>query len=57
MMTVGDLKKLLKQVKNDKHPVLVDSKGYLFDANKDSFTVEPVADADGTIITLIIKES
>lgn len=56
-MTVGDLKKLLKQVKNDKHPVLVDSKGYLFDANKDSFTVEPVADADGTIITLIIKES
>lgn len=56
MMTVGDLKELLKQVKDDKNPVLVDSKGYLFDTNKDSFTVEPVTDANGTIITLIIKE-
>ena len=56
MMTVGDLKELLKQVKDDSHPVLVDSKGNLFDANKDNFTVEPVADAGVAIITLIIKE-
>ena len=56
MMTVGDLKELLKQVKDDSHPVVIDSKGYLFDANKDNFTVEPVKDEWETIITLVIKE-
>lgn len=55
VMTVGKLKELLGQVKNDNHPILCSYNGDLYKLSEDSFDVYPVVDPeDEMMITLVV---
>lgn len=55
VMTVGKLKELLKQVKNDNHPILCSCGDKIYKISEDAFDVCPVVDPDDDMmITLVL---